>query len=388
MKEVWIVERKRKCGDGPEALVKHIRDRILSGEWGPGSRLPTRRMFQARFGFANLVNAAFQTLIDEGFLCVPDSRQQGTIVHPEPPFLTRYAVLVQGTPDDMDLHARAVCKAVEILRKEGRRIEIHFDLNRDFDDPEHLNLYRKIERHGYAGIFLEHPCPPSQRSNLLVQREVPVCGAVPQEISGSNLAPIRHPGDWFRQLEILPVLRFLSENGVKKLASLTTCAQYMPERERFFRKSATEYGISVPEGAYLVPGDTCYSLCVPALRTLLNAGPERIPDALYVANDNSLPYVIEVLREYAVRPEIQKMKVIAVGNYPFLIDFEYPVYYFAYDHLKNLRDGLAYIDAFRRGERKGGTLPSEFREYGTESLISLRHVKNILLKENFRIQHI
>ncbi len=358
----------RKNGDGAEVLAAHIRGKIVSGEWEPGFRLPTRRMFQAEFGSSNLVNAAFQILLDEEFIRVNDFRQGGTVVNPEPPFLRRYAVLLGGTPETVDFHARAVLGAVETLRGEGREIDVHFDIDREFDDPEHVALYRRIERHGYAGIFLEQPCRTRQRSRLYEQCEIPVCGAVPQELSGENLAPIHHTRNDQNEYELLPIFRFLASSGIKSLAAITTGGRYFPERENFFREIALRYGIVVPEGAYLVAGDTSYSLCIPALRTFLNTA---LPEALFVANDNSLPHVIGLLRSCAGRPEVKNMKVIATGNYPFLVDFGYPVHYFAYDHLRNLRDGLAYIDAFRGGKRQGSRIPPEFHEFGTATTICL-----------------
>lgn len=374
--------------DGPEDLADRLRNKIVSGEWGPGDRLPTRRQIQAEFGSSNLVNAAFRQLLAEGYLQLGESRQEGTRVHPNPPCLTRYAVLLGGTAENPDFHARAVLLAAERLRAEGRNIETYFDLDREFDDPAHVRLCRAVAHHGYAGIFLEDACRERQRGTLLTQREVPVCGAVPQELSAANLAPILHRERDRGQYEQEPPLRHLAASGARSLAVITTGAQYRPARERLFRAVAESCGLHIPDGAYIVAGDRFYSLCVPALRLLLGGDPKRIPDALFVANDNSLPYVVAVLRHYADRPKVRNMQVVATGNYPFLVDFEYPIHYFAYDHLRHLRDGLAFIDAFRRGGRAGSTLSPAYRDCGDAALIPWREPGRLTSPEDIPLAEI
>lgn len=339
--------RKEKNGKS-DTLTEYIRKKIVSGEWKPGFRLPTRREFQKEFGSSNLVNHAFQDLLDEGFLIAAPSRQGGTIVNPEPPHLKRYAVLLNGTENEMGFHTRAVYEAAQILKREGRDIRIHFDLSREFDDPDHLALYRTIERHGFAGCYLENPFQPIQRSRLDEQTQIPLAGMTTYPDGPMNQAHIKIqvPGNISStDFTFSKIAGF----GIRKLAILFPGNAPDPQSRKEYTASAAKYGIEIPGEWFMECTEYFYAHSASLIQLLLSPNNREFPDAIYVNNDNCLPYVMDVFQKMSGHREIRRIKIFSVGNAPYLPQFNHEIHYFAYDHLSALRKGLEFIDSWRQG---------------------------------------
>lgn len=353
-----------------EALTAFIRESILKGVWKTGEQLPTRAYFQERFGSLNLVQGAFRELVQEEFLTVSGTRREGTRVNPRPPFLHRYAVLLEGRDEtDMNWHGRAVFEAVRILRKRGLDIEVHFDLDREFDDPEHLALNRRIMRHAFAGVYRDRYPQKAQRRYICRQDEIPIAGQTDIEESRPNLAPV----DAVPEVESA-LWAHLQKRGIRSAALLRCADGYREEDENRCRRDAARFGVELPRKWFLSFGAD-YSHALPNLRAALDPSLIELPQSLVVPNDNCLPYVAQALDELDGDPRVANLEIVAIGNYPYLPEFRHPVKYFAYDHLKLLEDAIAFFDAFRRGEHPDNHLHCRFFEWkdGTPSLIRIQN---------------
>jgi DNA-binding LacI/PurR family transcriptional regulator len=342
-----------------DALTDLIRDGIVSGKWRPGERLPARAYFQERYGSANLVNSAFQTLFDEGILEACEARKKGTHVHPRPPFLHRYAVLLNHTADDMDFHTRAVYEAAQILKGRGKQIEIHFDLNREFDDPEHLRLHQRILRHEFAGVYRETLPQRKQVGELRNQTTVPVVGALNVKSDLPNFASFASASNYRLEKR---ALRFLKQAGANDIAVVKASENYEPESERKLRTLVREAGLNCPQRYYVDVSLHSFSLVIPALKALLSSENERFPDGMLLVNDNFLPYAMQVFEACSQNQKVRDLQVVVIGNYPNLPEFSHPLRYFSYDHLAMMESGFRFIDAFRRGETVSRELPTLYYE--------------------------
>ena len=342
-----------------DGVVEAIRNRIVDGEWQPGERLPERTYFIEQYGSANLVQTAFNVLYKEGLIERSRARKLGTRVHPSPPFLNRYAVLLNNTPTDMNFHAHAVHEAAQTLIREGRNIEIHFDLNREFDDPEHLELHERIMRHEFAGIYRETLPQHKQIGALGAQAVVPVV-----DISGLNAALpnfaffARNRHGRLRE----KALAFLRNQGAETVALIAAAGEYETKQESRLRKLAEEAGLRVPQQFFHVVSIHSYSLVIPILRALFSPENSRVPDSILFCDDNLLPHAMKVLDEFASNPHVKKLHIAAVGNYPYTPEFSHPVHYVCFDHLKMLKRGLRFIDGFRKGETVSGRLTPSYWE--------------------------
>lgn len=342
-----------------DALTELIRNRIVSGEWKPGERLPGRTDFQAQYGSANLVHSAFQTLFDEGILEPCEARKNGTRVHPRPPFLHRYAVLLNNSPETMDFHTRAVHEAARTLMSRGKEIEIHFDLNREYDDPEHLRLHQRILRHEFAGVYRETLPQRKQIGDLREQTSVPVIRTFALRDDLPNFANFEPcpTGKLAKQ-----AFHYLKATGAGNVAVVKASGNYDPESETTLCALAVEAGLKVPQRFYLDVSLHSYSLVIPALKALLSPENSSHPDGILFLKDNFLPYAMQVFDAFPRNPKIRRIKIAAIGNYPYLPAFSHPVRYFSYDHLAMMEAGFRFIDSFRRGEKASRELPVSYYE--------------------------
>jgi DNA-binding transcriptional MocR family regulator len=102
-------------------IVSYLQQRIVSGDLGPLTRLPTRRDLAEQFDDSPVtVQQALDQLLRGGF--VESRGGKGTFVVPHPPHLSHYALVFPSLPDDVNW-----CRFWTALSNEGRRI--HGDSN-------------------------------------------------------------------------------------------------------------------------------------------------------------------------------------------------------------------------------------------------------------------
>src|SRR5947208_1645303 len=96
-------------------ILAHLHQRIVSGDLGPLSRLPTRRDLAEKFDASPVtVQLAFDQLTRSGFI---ESRGgKGTFVVANPPHLSHYALVFPLLPGDAEWS-----RIWTALSNEGRR---------------------------------------------------------------------------------------------------------------------------------------------------------------------------------------------------------------------------------------------------------------------------
>jgi len=76
-----------------QAVARAVRERIVSGQWRPGDRLPPRTELEQQFGVAgNTLQRALDRLAAEGFIHA--STTAGTFVADHPPHSSQIGVVV------------------------------------------------------------------------------------------------------------------------------------------------------------------------------------------------------------------------------------------------------------------------------------------------------
>ena len=330
-----------------ERIVSFLRAGIVAGQWRPGEQLPPRPWFEQHFEAAShTVQDAFRELLDAGFLLA--ERRRGTRVHPAPPHLTRYALLLRGPADRDHWQPRGLCAAAELLQQRGCDWRIHFDLNREPDDPAHLALLREIEQHGYAGLFLEGAPPAEQRSPLWQFRGIPITGFFSSDFERPpEVAPCsRPPGD--PELEF-QLLRALAEAGVRRPALLRCAAGHDDAREQQLYRAIAELGMSSPPGYLLEFHPEAPEQSRNVLR-LLFAGHNRLrPDGLALADERFLPHATEVFRELSGSGFRETVRVVSAAHLPEPPPSGLPDRLIGIDLLRTLENAQRFIDDLRAG---------------------------------------
>ncbi len=332
-----------------DVIVAHIRERIVSGAWRPGMKLPPRTRFAADFTAAPLtVQRAFRILLDDGIL---EAKERiGTRVAPRLPHLSRFAMLLYGTEQDVGHHTRALLMAAESLRKRGYEIDCYFVLDLPLDIPENHELLRKLRSNCYAGVFWE--AVSRHHLDLFPQFELPMTGfwgpgdsTLPQ-----HLPPLRkEPDVWKLESQ----LRHLAERGVRRVAFLETRAELLPERAEDFRKLAAAYKLECPAGAFLVlPHEMRkHHFAEEPLALLFSPHNAERPDGLILRNETFLAPLEKILRHFYGDAARDVLKVISVCNYPALPDSGLDVSYYGVDMARTLENGLDALAELRRGGR-------------------------------------
>ncbi|MBP5231955.1 MAG: GntR family transcriptional regulator, partial [Planctomycetes bacterium] len=319
--------RKKKRTRDPQRrqkVVDYIRENIVAGVWPRNGKLPPRTWFEKTLQAADhTVQDAFHLLISQGFLIA--GRHLGTHVSAHPPHLSRYAVLLAGQEDSPTFHAQALVSAVEEMRRRGRDIDMFWDLDREFDDPAHVELFRRIADHLYAGVFLEMP-PHIERTNVFLAAglRMPVTGFFVQE--QSTVLVHRSINAARPQIEQDDrVLDYLRDCGCRTVAVLRNSFAPDAAAEEICRGRLRQRGLEMPPGYFIETYHGHFAFCQAPLRLLL-AQRERPVDGLIVYDDNYLPYLNRVLRE--TPGAAARLRVAANVNYPAVPPVDFPVRFF------------------------------------------------------------
>lgn len=141
-------------------IIAALRGRILSGEFEPGTRLPTRRELGTEFRASPLtIQHALDRLTSHGF--VESRGRHGTFVSAHPPHLSSYAIIFPNVPDAggrRRFWSHLLHEAVNVRRSRPCRIAFYFGLDGQADNPDYQKLLREVRSGRVAGvIFMEPP---------------------------------------------------------------------------------------------------------------------------------------------------------------------------------------------------------------------------------------
>ncbi len=154
--EEKALKRKRGPNGGQDKINQRLRRGILSGEFPPGSRLPThselRRIFKSS---PCTVQCALDRLVEEGFARTEWPR--GTFVSENPPCLSNYAIVFPA--QKREISGMSFWKVLaNLAEKEGvcgpdRRFSLYFGLNGHTDEPGYGRLLEDVRETRLAGII-------------------------------------------------------------------------------------------------------------------------------------------------------------------------------------------------------------------------------------------
>lgn len=134
-----------------EGILTDLRNRIISGAYVPGTRLPTRKEFQATYQLSSItVQSALDALIADGFI-IPRGRL-GTFVTERPPHLHRFGLVIAGWYEDL-FFWKALAAVAQELNKAGTDLRIYTRIDgRGGDEEQRLMADLRAQR--LAGVVL------------------------------------------------------------------------------------------------------------------------------------------------------------------------------------------------------------------------------------------
>jgi len=328
-------------------IVAHLRQRITSGEFAPGSRLPTYRGLQTLLQ-ANMVTVsrAIDQLKGEGFIGTQGAR--GMFVVDHPPHLFRYALVFPSHPSESDWPRfwEALAKEAGTVEREGPcEMTIYYDVNQIArpDMPSYHKLVEDVHAHCFAGlIFAADPWVVND-TPLLSEPGMPCVSIThPQPQAYPNVATV----DLDNEGLIHKAFDYLAARGRKRLAVLSAPTEVdrlrgMLEREASRRGMETRpYWIQSVSPMSPKPAQACMHL-------LMHGGQSQRPDALFVMDDNLMESAIAGLVDSGVRVPTD-LDVVAHCNFPWPTPAVLPVQRIGFDARQCLRACMKSIDAQRQ----------------------------------------
>ncbi len=343
--QTWAGVRLKPGGDDPRfnRIAAELRRRILTGEWAPGTRLPTRDVIESEYRASSAtVQKAIDVLLHERLVLA--RRRAGTRVA-DPECHRRAYGLVFPLPRAR-LETSRFLDAIRLEAERGtsatQSFHIAYEIDGHVDSPGYRQLVGLVRRHRLAGLILATPAGYIQTSPLLQEphmARVAVLGSSPidrtprvalQPFDARAMAWLRAAGR--RRLAVIrgPVHQD-EDAGVPRL--LETARQHGLEcRPHWIQDVHLELRSAAARAAQL----------------LFHPGQRERPDALLIADDNLVEHATRGLCELGLRIP-RDVTVVAHANFPWPTPSAVPVRRVGYDIARMLRECLAVLEAQRRG---------------------------------------
>lgn len=337
-----------------ETIADELREKIVSGIYIPGARLPTRAELTARYEVSNVtVQRALDRLRADGFI-VADGRR-GTFVADIPPHLTHYALLFARrtlASNSRNLFWDVLATASQELSNPRVRFSQYwgFEGRAGFLDYERLLADVRSDR--VAGLIFASAPYALEDTPLLMEPRIPRVAFASNPKYGFPVVDTDYQGFARRALE------YLYARGCRRPAIVTPPAAYVMSAETYGGLLA-EFGMTSPD-YWIQAGNLAEPRWSANLTRLLFHAADR-PDSLLIANDNLVLDITRALHELGLIAP-RDLHIVTHCNYPAPTPAAMPVVRLGFDVRSGLREAVRLIDEQRAGRmpRPISTLPPLF----------------------------
>lgn len=295
------------------AILKDLRQRIINGSHGCGSRMPTRSELKRAYGVSGLtVQWALSRLAEDGFVVAQGSR--GTFVSDTPPHLRRIGLVLAGSPQisstkiEGGLSHLLLRQFMALRERDADRFQIYGNLG-SVDGGDWPRLADDIVNARLAGVFCESPYLPSRGVfyKLLQEQEFP-CVAMGSGSYGYEPLIKRLVAD--HRTILSRAMEVLAQRGCRRIAVIDST---LTDRgSAMLCQLAESCNLTLARAHILgVPADLPY-LARPIAELLLSTQP-RI-DGLIVADDSLVEQATLGLVDAGVNGS--GLHVVAHANFP------------------------------------------------------------------------
>lgn len=333
-----------------DAIIAHLRKRILTGALAPGGKLPSRAEIQARFGTSTVtVQRAFDRLMKYGF--VTTRGRNGTFVTDRPPHTSRY-VMAFPTMPGAQTWVRYWTVLMEVAQQlegtSGLAIPAYRGVDKHEADGDYPRLLEDVKEKRLAGIIF--PTNPFLVAGTPVMDDPTLPRvAVMEAPAPKGVAAV----DLDRMSFFEKALDYLAERNRRRVAILT-----IPHTETEFLKTFTtglvKRGMTT-EQYWAQAVSLEHPSCAAAVAHLMFHGPRNDrPDALVITDDDLVEHACAGL--VAARCSVPAdLDVVAYCNFPAPDQGALPVKRLGYDIAYLLKKSIELIDR-RRASKKVPTV--------------------------------
>lgn len=290
-------------------LVAVLKDRITSGYWPIGSRLPSRDRLQEDFSISRAtLQRAMNELIRDGF--VTASGKAGTCVSDTPPFVSQYGLALPAQ-EEQSAFVRILHRQAGLMETDDRRIEVYTNVDLHVEGGQRQRLLEDIAEHRLAGLIAGSLDLAAPESPLAGRSDFPMVVLAPHTTCGE---PTVYPDldSFFRQ-----AVARLAQSGRRNVALVS-----YPFNEHLHLAQQKDLApILAAAGMRTRPqwhlaGQPGASFALRhAVQLLMNQPPKDRPDSIIVSDDNLVPDATAGLLASGVSvPE--DVEVVAHCNFP------------------------------------------------------------------------
>ena len=341
--------RRGRKGAKQEAILGEIRQRILSGAYRPGDKIPTQVELMKEFRVSSItIQAVMERLIQQKF--VRAKRGQGTFITDAPPHLRHYAVAFQRDPDSglgWSKAHQALVDAGEQINEAGEyRLSYFRHLDAAAPNDDYWRLTRMVQNQQIAGIIF--PAMP----NFLFNTPIVKAPGIARVCIASAVNPAaRHipiVSSTALRTQEKKMLHYFLEAGVQRLASFHWKADFL-ERWMDFMPLLAEAGIHTRMHWAFQASPVLPQALIPCARLLMDLPPNERPDGILIYDDH-LSQAVEKGLLLANDAEVYNLKILTHCNFPDHDTHLLPVKRIGRDSHRVLHTCIDIIDRQQRGE--------------------------------------
>lgn len=355
----------KASNDKCKAILETMRQRIVAGEWSPGSQLPIRAELERAFGVSSMtMQKALDQLSRDGFTY--GKRRWGTFVVDNPPHLSRYGLVFPNRPGvspELRFWTALINVATNVPRSPARQMPVFYGVDDHADSEDYQRLLGDVRHHRLAGLIF--PSFPFHLTDtpILLEPSLSRVAIMPGPVEGHDVTALVLDGRSF----IDQALEYFAKRGRRRIAVLGApgqqelFAEYLHEGLAPRRMKTQPYWLHEVSQFVAQGAQACVHL-------LLRGRPEERPDGLIIADDNLVEY--GVAGAMAAGVQLGKdADVVAHCNFPWPPLQGVAIKRLGYDARQLLELGIEIIDRQRRGEGSPASVrvPAVFEEMLSDS---------------------
>ena len=324
-------------------LIAAMRERIVKGEFRPGSRLPSRVQMRETFNStAATIQRVFDQLERDGFVVAQG--RSGTYVSETPPHLCHYGLVFdhQDTPEHRwPIFWRALRDEAEHFESSANNGGVRFSVFYAPRDVASIASHEQLQRHAahdcLAGLIFAPAAYPAMGLPDGTDLALPMIVVSQQPMKGA--ATLQMKGFLARALD------HARERGRRRIAVIVSPA--LVESKAFVNEVQCRGMATHPWWQQAVFPAHSARWIEHTVRLLCHGERDERPDTLIIADDNAVAAATQTIRELdiAVPDELQ---VIAHANFPCVSPSHVPATRIGYSARQLLRRAVDYISAVRR----------------------------------------
>lgn len=367
-----IAPQLKSSNNKRTAILDTLRQRIVAGEWAPGSRLPIRAELEQEFGVSGFtMQRALDQLNRDGFTY--GKRRWGTFVAENPPHLSRYGIVFPGRPGNLPVWVRfwtaLVNEAANVQESISRQMPVFYGVDGHLDSEDYQRLLQELRHQRLAGLIFPSFPHALTDTPVMLDPGLPRVAIMGPDERGAHITPLVL--DWPSFMD--KALDYLAARGRRRIAMLMAPSERREFAEQFQRASAARqmetrpYWVQqisqiAPQGA-----QACVHL-------LLRGTAEERPDGLIIADDNLVEYAMAGAMDAGVQLG-RDVDVVAHCNFPWPAPQGMAIRRLGFDARQLLESSIEIIDRQRRGEGGAGpvSVPAVFEdEIGNQGVTTVR----------------